>query len=103
MLEIESSTAWCFAAARFIEAAAHNIRMEGLAAGTSAFFQAQPWEDQTELLLQEWATVSMKRSKVAPAAPCPVCTPVRYQDARHNRVMLSGGRLTSCWRIGSGT
>lgn len=40
-------------------------KQAGLAASTSAFFQAQPWEEHTELLLQEWAAVSMKRSKVA--------------------------------------
>ena len=35
----------------------------GLAASTSAFFQAQPWEEHTEALLQEWASLSVKRSK----------------------------------------
>tara|TARA_B110001452_G_C14805879_1_gene281192 strand:- start:301 stop:486 length:186 start_codon:yes stop_codon:yes gene_type:complete len=47
----------------------------GLAASTSAFFQAQPWEEHTEVLLQEWATVSMKRSKVTRRHAIPaLCT-----------------------------
>ena len=42
--------------------------MSGLAASTSAFFQSQPWEESTEALLQEWASVSAKRSSAHESA-----------------------------------